>query len=75
MARPLDVLDRAKGKRVIVRLKNGIEISGILQAFDLHLNIWLDDAEEIKEDKRVKLGTVLIRGDTVLFASPEQGVV
>jgi small nuclear ribonucleoprotein (snRNP)-like protein len=71
MSRPIDVLDRSKGKRVIVRLKNGSEITGTLQAFDLHLNIWLEEAEETREDKKIKLGSVLIRGDTVLLVSPE----
>jgi small nuclear ribonucleoprotein (snRNP)-like protein len=63
-------LDRAKGKRIILRLKNGSEVTGVLQAFDLHLNIWLDDAEERKDDKLVKLGSALVRGDTIIFASP-----
>ena len=71
MSRPIDVLDRSKGKRVIVRLKNGSEITGVLQAFDLHLNIWLEEAEERKEDKKIRLGSVLIRGDTVIIVSPE----
>ncbi len=71
MARPVDVLDRSKGKKVIVRLKSGVEISGILQAFDLHLNVWLEDAEETREDKTIKLGSVLIRGDTIVLISPE----
>ena len=71
MSRPLDVLDRSKGKRVLVRLKNGAEITGTLQAFDLHLNLWLEDAEETKEEKKIKLGSVLVRGDTVLIVSPE----
>ena len=47
-SRPLDLLDKAKGKRVILKLKNGSEITGVLQAFDLHLNIWLEEAEENK---------------------------
>jgi len=68
--RPLDVLDRAKGKRVIIKLKNGIEITGVLQAFDLHLNIWLEEADEVKDDKRVKLGSALVRGDTIILVSP-----
>ena len=69
-ARPLDVLDKAKGKRVIIKLKNGIEITGILQAFDLHLNTWLEDAEERKDETQIKLGSVLVRGDTIVFVSP-----
>ena len=68
--RPLDVLDKAKGKRVIIKLKNGTEITGVLQAFDLHLNIWLEEAEERKSDSQVRLGSTLVRGDTVIFVSP-----
>jgi len=70
--RPLDVLDKAKGKRVMIRLKNGTEFLGQLQAFDLHLNIWLEDAEIKADDKQVKLGSTLVRGDTIIFVSPSE---
>ena len=69
--RPLDVLDKAKGKRVIIKLKNGTEITGVLQAFDLHLNIWVEESEERKNDTRIKLGSTLVRGDTIVLISPE----
>ncbi len=69
-ARPLDVLDKKKEKRVIVKLKNGAEITGVLQAFDLHLNTWLEEAEERKNDSQIKLGSVLVRGDTIVLVSP-----
>ncbi len=69
--RPIDVLNEAKGKRVLIRLKNGDKIAGILQALDLHLNMWLDDAEEIGDDKKTKLGVILVRGDNIIIASPE----
>ena len=69
--RPIDALDKAKGKKVYVKLKNGEEITGVLRALDLHLNLWLDDAEVSKNgENKVKLGTLLIRGDTILYASP-----
>lgn len=68
--RPLDVLDKAKGKRVLVRLKNGEEVVGLLRALDMHLNLWLDEAEVLQGGKRAKLGTILVRGDNVLYASP-----
>ena len=58
--RPIDVLENAKGKRVIAHLKNGSEVNGILQAFDLHLNIWLEEAVLIKEDKQLKLGSTIV---------------
>ncbi len=69
--RPIDALDRSKGSRVYVKLKNGEEITGVLRALDLHLNLWLDDVEIINpEGNKRKLNTILIRGDTVLYASP-----
>ena len=72
MERPIDVLNNAKGKRVLIKLKRGMEISGILQAMDLHLNMWLEEAEEATEEKKVKLGTVLVRGDNIIYVSPEK---
>lgn len=73
MDRPIDVLNNAKGKRVLIRLKKGEEISGILQALDLHLNMWLEDAEQTSNDQKIKLGTLLVRGDNIIYVSPEKG--
>lgn len=68
--RPIDALDKAKGKKIIIKLKNGEEITGILKALDLHLNLWLDEAEVQKSENKIRLGTVLVRGDTIVYASP-----
>jgi len=72
IARPLDALNNARNKRVIVELKGGKQFVGILKAFDIHINIVLDDAEEREnnETKR-KLGTLFIRGDTIIMISTE----
>lgn len=72
-ARPLDTLNRARGKRVIVELKNQKQFVGTLVAFDIHINVVLDEAEEREggELKR-KLGTVFLRGDTITIISPTQ---
>ena len=70
-ARPLDALNQARNKRVIVELKNHKQYSGNLKAFDIHINVVLEDAEE-REDGEVKrkLGVVFIRGDTITIISP-----
>nr|MBI4156352.1 small nuclear ribonucleoprotein [Candidatus Woesearchaeota archaeon] len=69
--RPLDTLNQARGKRVIVELKNQKQFIGVLKSFDIHINIVLDDAEEHEagELKR-KVGTCFIRGDTIILLTP-----
>ncbi|MBS3140208.1 small nuclear ribonucleoprotein [Candidatus Woesearchaeota archaeon] len=69
--RPLDTLNAARNKTVMVELKNGFRYVGKLRAFDIHINTVLEDAEEHQngEIKR-KLGTVFIRGDTITVLSP-----
>jgi len=67
ITRPLDGLNEAKGKRVVVDLKNKKQIIGKLITFDVHPNIVMEDAEEHEggEMKR-KLGRVFIRGDMIV---------
>ncbi len=71
-SRPLDVLGSASGKRVILHLKSKDKITGVLKAFDSHINIWLDDAEVQSEETNVKIGTVLVRGDSIVWISPSK---
>ena len=68
--RPIDALNNSKGKRVLLKLKNGIEISGTLKAQDLHLNMWLADIELKKDEVVTKYKDMLVRGDTVLYVIP-----
>ncbi len=69
--RPLDALNSARGKRIVIILKNGKEITGILQAFDIHINIWINNAEVSDNEKTTKYGKLLVRGDNIVYASPE----
>lgn len=72
MERPLDALNQAKGKRVLLELKNKRQVLGTLQAFDIHINVVVDDAEERGEDGQIlrKLGRVFVRGDMILMIAP-----
>ncbi|OYT31905.1 MAG: RNA-binding protein [Thermoprotei archaeon] len=65
-----ELLQKSLGNMVLVRLKGGRELRGILKSFDQHLNLVLMDAEEMKESKQRKLGTVIVRGDNVMIISP-----
>ncbi|MBN1503380.1 small nuclear ribonucleoprotein [Candidatus Woesearchaeota archaeon] len=71
-ARPLDALNKARNHRVIVELKNGKQYVGELKAFDIHINIVLDEAEErVNGEVKRKLGSIFIRGDTIIMISTE----
>jgi len=72
-SRPLDALNKSRNKRVIVELKNGKQLIGSLNAFDIHINVVLNDAEE-RENGEVKrkLGVVFLRGDTIILISPAE---
>jgi len=72
LSRPLDTLNKSKGKRTVVELKGGKQYVGLLNAFDIHINIVLDDAEERENNElKRKVGTVFIRGDTITVIFPE----
>ena len=68
--RPLDILNNALNKSVLIRLKGSREFRGELQGYDMHINLVLSNAEEIKESETKKLGTVVVRGDNIVFISP-----
>lgn len=71
--RPLDVLNRALGSSVLVGLKGGRELRGKLSGFDVHINLVLEDAEDIQGGEAAKrYGTMVIRGDSVVFISPAE---
>ena len=69
--RPLDLLNSSKGKEILVQLKNDRQLVGTLLAFDIHVNIVMDNAKEVVngEVKR-SIGLTFLRGDTIIFISP-----
>lgn len=69
--RPLDLLNQSKGKEVLVQLKNGKQLVGTLMAFDIHINVVLDNAKEVENGEQTKnFGRTFLRGDTIIFISP-----
>jgi len=72
-SRPLDTLNKARDKKIILELKNGKQIRGTLRAFDIHINIVLDGAEEYQDNElKRKFGSAFIRGDTIILISPSE---
>ena len=69
--RPLDLLNLSKGKEVLVQLKGEKQFVGVLKAFDIHINVVLDNAKEMQDGVVKKsIGLTFLRGDTIIFISP-----
>jgi len=73
---PIDIptlLKNHKNKIVQLRIRDNKTISGILQNFDVHMNLTLEDTEDISDTKVVKLGKILLRGNNIIAISfPEE---
>jgi small nuclear ribonucleoprotein len=69
--RPLDLLQQSLHKRVLVELRGGRSVRGVLDAYDQHLNLVLSAAEEVAQEQVTsRPGVLLVRGDSIVFISP-----
>ncbi len=67
------LMTNSKDKVVLLRLRNNKTIQGVLKDFDIHMNLTLENAEDISEDNKKQLGKILLRGDNILAISlPEE---
>ena len=65
------ILDESINKTVLIKLKGSKPIRGNLLGFDQHMNLLLDQTEEIpSEGDSKELGTIVVRGDNVIMISP-----
>jgi len=65
------VLDESINKIVLIKLKGAKTIRGNLLGFDQHMNLLLDQSEEIPSEGEAKsLGSIVVRGDNVVMISP-----
>lgn len=67
--KPLDALNDLLENQIMVKLKNGIEIQGKLKAFDIHINLVLENAEIKENDVTKKFQKLFVRGDMILFVA------
>lgn len=69
--RPLDVLNKALENPVIVKLKGAREFRGILVGYDMHLNLVLNNAQELIDGENTRtIDSLVVRGDNVVYVSP-----
>ena len=63
------VMANCQGKSVLLRLRDTRSLQGILIDFDIHMNLTLENAEDISNEKHISLGKILLRGDNILAIS------
>ncbi|MEM0274951.1 MAG: LSm family protein [Nitrososphaerota archaeon] len=67
----LRILSESLGEKVLVKLRNGKMLRGVLQGYDQHMNLILDQAEEMYDDNTSRqLGVIVVRGDNIIMVSP-----
>ena len=65
------VLERSIGKTVLIKLRGGRTLRGLLEGYDQHVNLVLKDAEDISNSEQTEqIGTIVLRGDNVIMISP-----
>jgi len=65
------IFEESLGKVVLVELKGGRNVRGKLFSFDQHMNLVLEDAEDLVNSENTrKIGTIIVRGDNVILVSP-----
>jgi len=70
--KPLNILVKQLNSQVSVRLKNGVEYRGTMTKCDGHMNLLLEKATEyVNGDIIANYGTVLVRGNNILYISIE----
>jgi len=68
-----NLMNQSKDKSVLLRLRNNKTVKGNLVDFDVHMNLTLNDAEDVTEETPTNLGKILLRGDNILAISlPEE---
>ena len=67
----IKILEESLDKVVLIKLKGDKVFRGSLQGFDQHMNLTLNNSQEILQDDKTKdLGTIIVRGDNVILISP-----
>ena len=63
------LMSNNRNKIVMIRLRNNKTIRGTLKEFDIHMNMTLDDTEDISNETPEPIGNVLLRGDNIMAVS------
>ena len=65
------ILEESLGRTVLIKLRGNRKLRGKLDGFDQHMNLVLEEAEDIStQENTIKLGRIIVRGDNVILISP-----
>lgn len=72
--KPLEALKHSTDKNVLVEVKGNRIYSGILEGYDVYMNLILKNANEtINGELKGTHARILVRGDNVIYVSPSSG--
>lgn len=72
--KPMDVLRSSIEKNVLVDVKGRRGYSGILEGYDIYMNLVIKNASETLNGQTTNVHErILVRGDNVIFVSPSKG--
>jgi small nuclear ribonucleoprotein (snRNP)-like protein len=66
--KPLNVLSKRVNTYIVIALKNGVEYHGTMVRCDGYMNMLLEGASErVNDSLTANYGSVLVRGNNVLY--------
>ncbi len=71
MSKPTVFLNAILNENVELLLKDGRALNGVLVGYDDHMNLVIEDTMEETEERRRRLGTIVLRGNNVVSLNPE----
>ena len=54
-------------KRLDIRMNASRRIVGVLRGYDQFMNLVLEDVDEVINNERMPLGTIMIRGNSIVL--------
>ncbi|KAJ1513567.1 hypothetical protein HMI55_005432 [Coelomomyces lativittatus] len=61
-------LKKYMDRRVFCQLNAARKVTGVLRGFDPFMNVVLDDAvEELQQGEKLTIGTVVVRGNSIVM--------
>jgi len=65
----LNIMEKKIDREILIVLRWGMSIRGILKAVDAQMNVLIEKADEIVNGELKPLGTILVRGDNIIMVT------